>query len=551
MNRASVTADVFRLVLDGRATDALDLVTDHAGSGDDPWFLVLASFAAFMRSDYETSARLADDALAGGGDDTARVGALAARGLAAAGWWPGAATTWTDAAPTTTASGDPLTEAFEQLGTLDASPAADAVRYLVAEAALACGRLNLAASVVDASGPVPAWPGDHPFGDLVRVHRARLLVFLGRIDDAEAIVRDLATGRRAPLLELLVASANSLVRGNAADRGAARRLADRVEAGDLAAPGYLSSGCRLLAAFGLTAVGDVRRSARLVLEAGGDERLSALTIVDRALGLELLVALAAADADIDAAEAWADQAVHLRGHPIAGSTIARLDSRVALLAGRPREAVELADLAVGLATAEGRAVEAAEGEIVGSRARLSASEAGVATARLEAAVALAESTGFRAVRMSAARELRRSGRRLRPVAGVGWPGLSARERDVALLVAQGASNAGIARALHLSDHTVRAHVSRVLAAFGAASRLAVGEALADRVPDDGVDVSLTPRQRAVADALARGLGNAAIARELGISVKTVEKHLADIRSRWQVSTRGEVARLARAATRGE
>jgi DNA-binding NarL/FixJ family response regulator len=94
---------------------------------------------------------------------------------------------------------------------------------------------------------------------------------------------------------------------------------------------------------------------------------------------------------------------------------------------------------------------------------------------------------------------------------------------------------------------VRAHVSRVLAAFGAASRIAVGEALADRVTSEGAQAPLTPRQRAVADALARGLGNAAIADQLGISVKTVEKHLTDIRARWRVSTRGEVARLARAA----
>jgi len=137
------------------------------------------------------------------------------------------------------------------------------------------------------------------------------------------------------------------------------------------------------------------------------------------------------------------------------------------------------------------------------------------------------------------------------VAGVGWEGLSARERDVALLVAHGDSNSGIARALHLSDHTVRAHVSRVLAAFGAASRLVVVEVLADRIPAEGTDVSLTPRQRAVADAVARGLGNAAIADELRISVKTVEKHLADIRSRWRVSTRGEVARLARSSGRSE
>ncbi len=69
------------------------------------------------------------------------------------------------------------------------------------------------------------------------------------------------------------------------------------------------------------------------------------------------------------------------------------------------------------------------------------------------------------------------------------------------------------------------------------------------MPTEGTDVSLTPRQGAVADGVARGLGNAAIAAELGITSKTVEKHLADIRSRWRVSTRVELARLAR--DRGE
>ena len=548
MTRRGLTEDVFRLVLDGCPAEALARASTGAA---DPWSVVLAAFAAFMRTDYAGAARLADEALAQAADDPTRVGALGVRGLAAAGWWPDPANSWTDAAPASTVSGDPLTEAVDLAGDLDASRESDAALYLAAEGALACGRLDLAARFVTAAGPVPEWPGRHPFGDLVRVHRARLLVFLGRIDEAEVVVRELELRAHGTLLDLLVASTASLVRGNAADRTAARALADRVESSELPAVGYLSSGCRLLVAFGLTAIGDVRRSARLVLDAGGDERLTALTIVDRALGLELLVALAAAEDDLDAAEAWAEQASELRGHPIAGSTIARLDSRVALLARRPRDAVELADLAVTLATAEGRAVEVAEGEIVGSRARLAASEAGLATARLEAAVAAAERTGFHAVRASAARELRRSGRRLRPVAGVGWEGLSARERDVALLVAHGDSNSGIARALHLSDHTVRAHVSRVLAAFGAASRLVVVEVLADRIPAEGTDVSLTPRQRAVADAVARGLGNAAIADELRISVKTVEKHLTDIRSRWRVSTRGEVARLARSSGRSE
>jgi DNA-binding NarL/FixJ family response regulator len=557
VTRWAVTSESLALTVDGGAARAAELCVRQYETTADAWFLAVGSFASFVAGDFERAAALADRSLAGvagGGDDLDEVGrvlALAARGFASAGWWPGGTRGWQDAAPETTATGDATREAADRLSLIvgDPSPEADFARYVVAEGALACGRLDLAGGVVDTSGPLPSWSlsdgSRHPFCDLIGVMRVRLAAFRGRIDDAERQLRAIEGHARRPLMELIVVSTASLVRGNAADRAGARVLADRVEASDLPALDYFSRGIRVLAAFGLIAVGDVARSARMILVAGGDARLSALAIVDRGLGLELLVAMAAASDDVDAAEAWAEQASELRGHPISNSTIARLDSRIALLRGEVRDAVLLADRAVALARAEGRTVEAAEGEIVGSRARVAASEAGVALTRLEAAVAEADLSGFHAVRMSAARTLRPSGRRLRPVSGTGWEGLSARERDVALLIAGGASNSGVARALHLSDHTVRAHVSRVLAAFGAPSRLVVAEALADRLPAGGTAVSLTERQRAVADAVARGRGNAAIAVDLGISVKTVEKHLADIRARWRVTTRGEIARLAR------
>jgi DNA-binding NarL/FixJ family response regulator len=535
--RSDVTEDVLRAVLDGRADDALAIATE---AGEDAWFLVLASFAAFVTTDFAAAVEYADRALADSPDPVTRVAALGVRGFASAGCWPAGATAWE-----ALAGGDPLPLALALLPGLEDSREAEVARYLVAEGALACGRLALAATAVELSGPLPRWDG-HPFPSLVRIMRVRLLAFRGRIAEADTLLRA-DTGRHGTLVDLLLASTATLVRGNAAERGETRTLADRVEASDLPLDDYLSGGCRLLVAFGLLAVGDLARAARFILMAGRDEELSAASLLDRAFGFEMLVALAAAEGDRDAAEAWAERAAPLRRTPMAAATIARLDSRVALLAGRVRDAVEFADLAVALARAEGRVVEAAEGEIAGSRARVAASEAGIAVTRLEAAVAEADRTGYLAVRVSAARALRPSGRRLRPVSGTGWAGLSPRERDVALLVAEGASNAAIARALHLSDHTVRAHVSRVLAAFGAASRIAVGQALADRVPTPGAAASLTARQREVVDGLVRGLGNVAIAEELGISVKTVEKHLADVRVRWGARTRAEVARLARAS----
>ena len=52
-------------------------------------------------------------------------------------------------------------------------------------------------------------------------------------------------------------------------------------------------------------------------------------------------------------------------------------------------------------------------------------------------------------------------------------GLTEREREVAAEVAQGRSNAEIAARLYMSEATVKAHVSRVMAKLGAANRVQV------------------------------------------------------------------------------
>ena len=138
---------------------------------------------------------------------------------------------------------------------------------------------------------------------------------------------------------------------------------------------------------------------------------------------------------------------------------------------------------------------------------------------------------------------------LRP--GSGWAGLSSRERDVALLVAKGFGNQGIAAELHVSEHTVRAHVSRVLAAFGVASRAAVAAQLAGILATElgrEQPAPLTPRQHAVVDCIVRGQTNEQIGRELEISVKTVEKHVTEILRRWNVESRSGIARRALART---
>ncbi|MET9349294.1 response regulator transcription factor [Streptomyces termitum] len=76
----------------------------------------------------------------------------------------------------------------------------------------------------------------------------------------------------------------------------------------------------------------------------------------------------------------------------------------------------------------------------------------------------------------------------RPAAAERLAGLSAREREVALAVGQGASNAEIATRLYMSVPTVKTHVSRLLARLGLNNRVQIAllvhdAGLLDETPD--------------------------------------------------------------------
>jgi DNA-binding CsgD family transcriptional regulator len=56
-------------------------------------------------------------------------------------------------------------------------------------------------------------------------------------------------------------------------------------------------------------------------------------------------------------------------------------------------------------------------------------------------------------------------------------GLTAREAEVAILLARGASNAEVADRLHISPHTARHHVARILKKLNVSIRSSVALAL--------------------------------------------------------------------------
>jgi DNA-binding NarL/FixJ family response regulator len=122
---------------------------------------------------------------------------------------------------------------------------------------------------------------------------------------------------------------------------------------------------------------------------------------------------------------------------------------------------------------------------------------------------------------------------LRPVEGVErrpvlGPGLSPREREVAELIAAGASHAEVAANLAVSVHTVAHHAGAIYRKTLAGNRKTLAARAATEQPSRGALSALTNREREVAVQLRAGSSNKEIAGALQLSVATVSNHLQSI-----------------------
>ena len=207
-----------------------------------------------------------------------------------------------------------------------------------------------------------------------------------------------------------------------------------------------------------------------MLPAFGGHDLRRLLPVDRPLAAADLVEahlaagdLAAADAALGSGEAAAGSA-----HAEAVTGIAR--TAVLLARGRPGEAVAAA--AAAHATAAGAPLTAARARLAHGRALAAAGERRAAVEALVEAESAFDGYGALRRRSEAARELRRLGHRVvRPAADAADGPLTAREREIADLIAAGRTNREVAEQLVLSTRTIEAHVRNIYAKLGVRSRV--------------------------------------------------------------------------------
>ncbi|MBX3067138.1 MAG: hypothetical protein KF844_00625 [Cryobacterium sp.] len=516
--------------------------------GSDAWGLALQAFESSWKLDHSVAMQFARRSIAQSGGEADHVILLshAVLGLAAAG--VGVDRDWTQISNGLTATGDALADALVLLGSLDNSDASNFAKFVFAEASLACARVSLSLGVSDLPTGFSGDLSGHPFEIVLTALAARVETFSGYTDAARSILARYENERaehpgKAELdnsaggIGLLVQATRCLVEGSASDVATVRALSERIRDFAPKSQDRAEVGIALLVAFGLSAIGAVRQANAILAGFNWEDSM----IIDRVFVLDGLIRAAVKEGDVIAAEAWLERATPFENDPIANSSLERARARLAILRGDLVEAGFRAGNAIQLARAEGREFEALDAELLATQVLILEGNKGNASKRLNEVVANAGEKGFNSVRLGARAQLRSIGRRLKPYKGIGSAALSGRELEVLRLVLDGLETSEIANQLHISIHTARIHISRILASYSSASRIVLARRVVAEQgnPDLSTRVlsELTQQQRQVVTKIIEGLSVAEIAAELQIALRTVEKHITHSMRRLGVTTR--------------
>jgi DNA-binding NarL/FixJ family response regulator len=297
---------------------------------------------------------------------------------------------------------------------------------------------------------------------VLRVESVAVLIELGRLADAAAAAEEgveLARLAGSPRTLLWALSARSRACLELGDVSAAVASADEAAELDAEADFHAAGQPGWCRGAALLASGNPERALPALLGGFGGPALARVLPADRPAAAADLVDALLASGDVAAAE----EAI---GHGGADG-IAR--AGVLLARGRPGEAVAAAmasrEEAVDAPFAAGRA------RLVEGRALAAAGQQRAAIEALVAAEAAFDGFGARRRRDEAVRELRRLGHRVVRRARDGTGPLTAREREIAALVAAGRTNREIASQLVLSTRTIEAHLRNIYAKLEVRSRV--------------------------------------------------------------------------------
>ncbi|NNN33283.1 AAA family ATPase [Streptomyces sp. S3(2020)] len=219
--------------------------------------------------------------------------------------------------------------------------------------------------------------------------------------------------------------------------------------------------------------GDPQRARAAILRGGGGDDLDALHPSMRPLILEILVTSAILTGDTDAAAIWAERArkeAELLDLPSQQASALRSTAHCLSAGGDTAAAVALFDEAVDKTVRGGAVLWEAFSLLLGAPLA-AAGDPDRARAMWTRARRLAVTGGAR--QLTGLADMIHPLVHTVPPAQPPLPGLSAREREIAALVAAGLTTPAIAAQLFLSPRTVESHLGRIYRKTGVTSRAAL------------------------------------------------------------------------------
>ncbi|MBD0282160.1 MAG: AAA family ATPase [Thermoleophilaceae bacterium] len=203
---------------------------------------------------------------------------------------------------------------------------------------------------------------------------------------------------------------------------------------------------------------------------------------DRLRALEMVVRVHLAVGRVEEAAEWARQAREEAGGRrtgVFGAITGLIEAQVLLAQGQQEKAARVALAGASAAEEAGAPLWEGRCRTVAGDALAAAGKVDEARAELRRAGDDLHARGAAGYRDAALRVLRRLGERPRPAPtsaaepGGGLEVLTPRERDVAMLVAEGRTNRQIGMQLHLSEKTIEKHVSSAMAKLDVSSRTGI------------------------------------------------------------------------------
>ncbi|MFC8225938.1 AAA family ATPase [Streptomyces sp. NPDC057287] len=311
----------------------------------------------------------------------------------------------------------------------------------------------------------------------VRIQTCRLRSARQLADEAEDIARGI--GSRELLAFVLANKAQVLVVASAPGAPEALAVAEEAVACMGPSDNWRASMAWCMLGYAALTGGDPHRARDALLRAGGDD-LQGLQPSMRPLFLELLVTAAMFTGDVDSASAWAERArreADRLGLPLQRASAMRSAAQLALHGGDPVAAAALLSEAAEECARSGAVFWEARSLLLAAPALTAAGFTARGEAAREEGHRLATAGGAHLLAGLAA-----MARQPAPPAPDAVPqrlaSLTAREREVAELVAEGLTNQAIAKRLYLSPRTVETHLSRVYRKTDVASRAALATLMA-------------------------------------------------------------------------